>query len=81
MMISGLALQAYEYVPPAPVVIKSVVAMAVTAVALEAMCYVPGASAGPVTYAACVLGCSFATTAAAPACFALCAVSIGPWCA
>lgn len=52
-------------------------AMAITAVAITALSSIPSVDGGPLTYALCVAGCSFASTIAAPFCLAACAIGLG----
>lgn len=81
MKVNEVAAVAYQWLPPAEKVIKSALVMTVGAIAVESLSAIPSASAGPITYAACILACSFAAPPVVPFCLAACAPSIGPWCA
>ncbi len=80
MKVTDVAAAAYQWLPPADKIVKSALAMAVGTIAVEALSAIPGANAGPITYAACVLGCSFAAPPVQPLCLAACAPALGPWC-
>lgn len=78
--ISSTCGMVYDNLPSQKTVVKSALAVATSAIAVEALASLTMASAGPVTYAACVAACSFAAPPAMAACLAACAISLGPWC-
>lgn len=78
--VNNVTSYAYAYTPDKNTAMKCAKTMLIGTIVLEAISNIPGASAGPVTYAACLLGCSFATPQALPMCLAACSASLGPWC-
>lgn len=56
---------------------KSSTQLAVATVAMLALSSLPGADGGPLTYSACILGCTFASAGAMPFCLAACAIALG----
>lgn len=70
----------YDNLPTKKTIVKSALAIATSAVAVEAIASLTVASAGPITYALCVAACATAAPPALPACLAACAIGLGPWC-
>ncbi|MDN3506022.1 MAG: hypothetical protein P0S96_02195 [Simkaniaceae bacterium] len=64
-----------------PVVAKKINRIAIAALVLYALANLPGAEAGPASYATCIASClALATPVAAPACTVGCLALAGPWC-
>ena len=80
MRIEGTLQSIYERSPKASTFVKSAITMTVATVALESLCSINGAEAGPVTYALCIAACAFSAPPILPFCLAACAPSLGPWC-
>ena len=78
--ISKATEYAYSCLPTQSKTIQCAKTVLLSTIALEALSNISGASAGPVTYAACLAGCAFAAPPAIPFCLAACSVSLGPWC-
>lgn len=71
----------YENLPTRAQVAKAAKTMVLSTVALEALCNLPGAQGGPISYAACIAAvCGSTSGAACPAALAVCAAALGPWC-
>jgi hypothetical protein len=58
---------------------KKLTTVALSAIVVSAAANIPGADAGPVTYAACVAACG-SSVFLAPACPFICAPALGPYC-
>ena len=83
-IIANVAYRNYEalsnYLPSKQACAKAAAALVVSTVAIEALSNIPGAEAGPVTYAACIAACGVATGPACASCLAACLPLLGPWC-
>ena len=80
--ISSVANQAYEcvkeYAPTKERIVKNSMAVALPAIALVGICYIPGAEAGPITYASCMAGCLLFSVGFYPICIAACPALLIP---
>lgn len=80
MKVDDLSAAVVYYMPKKETVFYGAAVMTAGAIALQTLCSVPSASAGPITYTACAAICATLAPPAIPACLSGCLPSLGPWC-